>query len=139
VYDDDIEKSAAAPEVLEMIASLEPVESLTTVAVTPRSSLLIAVARSARVSPVFPLPVAIVTAVPLAGVIVMDEVGRVAVELVSMLEYQAPVLAILLTTTVWEPAAVPEAAVAVISLVLEDVTVRCDNGPARLFSDSISV
>jgi hypothetical protein len=39
-----------------------------------------------------------VTAVPLAGVIVMDDVGRVAVELVATSEYQAPVLAMLLTT-----------------------------------------
>jgi hypothetical protein len=81
----------------------------------------------------------IVTAVPLAGVIVMDEVGRVAVELVSRLEYHAPVLARLLTTTVWELATVPEAAVAVTSLLAEDVTVRSDKGPVRLFSDSISV
>jgi len=96
------------------------------------------VARSVSVSPVFPLPVWIVTAVPLAGVIVMDDVGRVAVELVSKLEYQAPVLAMLLTTTVWEPATVPEAAVAVTSLLAEDVTVRSDKGPVRLFSDCIS-
>jgi hypothetical protein len=80
-----------------------------------------------------------VTAVPPAGVIVMDEVGRVAVELVSRLEYHAPVVARLFTTTVWEPATVPVAAVAVSSLVLEKVTVLLAKGPVRVFSDCISV
>jgi hypothetical protein len=68
----------------------------------------------------------------------MDDVGRVAVELDSRLEYQAPEVATLLTTTVWEPATVPVAAVAVSSLVLEDVTVRFAKGPVRVFSDCIS-
>ena len=139
VYDDDTEKSAATPDELEIIASLDPVVSLTTVAVTPATSLLMALARSAKVSPVFPLPVAMVMAVPPTGVIVMDDVGRVAVELVSKLEYHAPVDATLFTTTVWEPATVPVAAVAVSSLVLEDVTVLLAKGPANEFSDCMSV
>jgi hypothetical protein len=80
-----------------------------------------------------------VTAVPPVGVIVMDEVGRVAVELVSRLEYHVPDVARLFTITVWEPAAVPVAAVAVSSLVLEDVTVELAKGPVRVFSDCISV
>jgi hypothetical protein len=80
-----------------------------------------------------------VTAVPPAGVIVMDDVGRVALELVSRLEYHAPVVAKLFTTTVCEPEAVPVAAVAVRALGLEDVTVRFAKGPVRVLSDCMSV
>jgi hypothetical protein len=127
------------PEELEIIANLDPVVSLTTVAVTPTTSLLMALARSASVSPEFPLPVAMVTAMPPGAVIVMDDVGKVAVELVSKLEYHAPEVATLFTTTEWEPATVPVAAVAVTSLVLEDVTVRFARGPVNVFSDCISV
>ena len=74
-----------------MIASLEPVESLTTEAVTPRPSPLMALERSFSVSPAAPLPVAMVAEKPDAVVSVMEEDGRVAVGLVSRLEYHAPV------------------------------------------------
>ena len=60
VYGSDIEKSAALPEWLEMIASLEPVESLTTEAVTPKPPPLMALERSFKVSPAAPLPIAMV-------------------------------------------------------------------------------
>lgn len=124
---------------MAMIASLEPVESVTTVAVTPRLSPLIVEARSFKLSPAFPLPMAMVTGAPVPAVRVMDDAGRVAVALVARSEYQAPVVAKLLTTTVWLPATVPAAAVAVTSAVLEDVAVRCDSGPVRLFNDCKSV
>jgi hypothetical protein len=138
VYGSDIEKSAALPEVLAIIASLEPVESLTTEAVTPSPSLLMALERSLSVSPTAPLPVAMVAEWPAAVVIVTEEDGRVAVGLASRSEYHAPVLAKLLTTTTWSPATVPVAAVAVTSL-LEDVTVRAARGPVRVLSDARSV
>ena len=124
---------------MAMIASLEPVESVTTVAVTPRLSPLIVEARSFKLSPAFPLPRAMVTGAPVPAVRVKDDVGRVAVALVARSEYHDPVLAKLLTTTVWLPATVPAAAVAVTSAVLEDVAVRCDRGPFRLFNDCKSV
>jgi hypothetical protein len=41
VKDSATEKSAAAPEELETIANLDPVVSLTTVAVTPRPALVV--------------------------------------------------------------------------------------------------
>jgi hypothetical protein len=75
---------------------------------------------------------------PEALVMVMEEDGRVAVGLVSRLEYHAPVVARLLTTTTWSPATVPVAAVALTSL-LEDVTVRAARGPVRVFRDARSV
>jgi hypothetical protein len=80
-----------------------------------------------------------VTAMPPGAVIVMDDVGKVEVELVSRLEYHAPEAARLFTTTEWEPATVPVAAVAVTSLVLEEVTVLLARGPVKVFSDCISV
>jgi hypothetical protein len=123
---------------LEIIASLEPVESLTTEAVTPRSSPLMALERSFRVSPTAPLPVAMVAERPAAVVRVTEDAPRVAVGLLSRLEYHAPVLARLLTTMTWLPATVPVAAVAVTSL-LEEVTVRAAKGPFRVFSDARSV
>ena len=135
-----MEKSFAAPEELEMIASLEPVVSLTTVAVKPRLSLLIVAARSLSVSPlVFPRPVAIVVVVPLAEVMVSDEVGKVAVGLDAISEYQDPVEARLLITTECTPAAVPVAAVAERSLLSEEVTVRAARGPVKVFRFSMSV
>jgi hypothetical protein len=134
------EKPAAVPEALETIASLDPVESLTTVAVTPRFFLLIAVARSFRLSPpALPRPVGNVAVAPTVVVIVRDEVGNVAVALDSKSEYQDPVVARLLTTTVWVPETVPVAAVAVRSLLLEEVTVLAARGPVKVFSDCISV
>jgi hypothetical protein len=45
----------------------------------------------------------------------------------------------LFTTTVWLPAAVPVAAVAVTSLLLEEVTVRTDKGPVKVFRFCMSV
>ena len=78
-----IEKSAAVPEELAMIASLEPVVSLTTVAVTPRLAPLMAVAKSFRLSPAAPVPVAIVTVAPALVVNVTDDDARGAVGLDS--------------------------------------------------------
>lgn len=98
-----------------------------------------ALARSARVSPVVEAPVLKVTDLPEAGINVMDDVGRAAVGLLSRLEYHAPVLARLLTTTVWVPVAVPVAAVALRSLVFEDDTVLAASGPDRELRDCISV
>ena len=134
-----IEKSAAVPEELAMIASLEPVVSLTTVAVTPRLAPLMAVAKSFRLSPAAPVPVAIVTVAPALVVNVTDDDARGAVGLDSRSEYQAPVLARLLITTVCTPATVPVAAVAVRSFGSDEATVRAANGPARVFSDCMSV
>ena len=97
-----------------------------------------ALERSFRVSPAAPLPVAMVAERPAVVVRVMEDAGRVAVGLLARLEYHAPVLAKLLTTTTWLPATVPVAAVAVTSL-LEDVTVRAARGPVRVLSDARSV
>jgi hypothetical protein len=69
---------------------------------------------------------------------VKEDEGSVAVGLLARLEYHAPVLAKLLTTTTWLPETVPVAAVAVTSL-LEEVTVRAAKGPVRVFSDARSV
>jgi hypothetical protein len=142
----DTEKSALAPAELETIASLDPVESLTTVAVTPRRTPvgetyeLMVAARSVSVSPAVPLAVPVwkVAEAPVAVVSVKDPVASAAVGPDSRLEYQEPWAARLLTTTVWLPRVVPSAAVAVTSL-LEDVTVRADSGPVSVFSASISV
>jgi hypothetical protein len=142
----DTEKSALTPGELETIASLDPVESLTTVAVTPRVAPvgeiyeLIVAARSVRVFPAVPVAVPVwkVAEGPAAAVSVKDPAAREAVGLDSRLEYHEPWAARLLTTTEWSPRTVPSAAVAVTSL-LEDVTVRADSGPVRVFSASISV
>src|ERR1035438_3522748 len=88
-----IEKPAAAPGVLETIASRDPEESLTTEAVTPRLDPLMAVAKSLRVSPAVPAPVGMVAVAPPFMVIVSDDVGKVEVGLASRSEYQEPVLA----------------------------------------------
>jgi hypothetical protein len=104
----DTEKSAAVPGELETIASLDPVESLTTVAVTPRLAPvgemyeLIVAARSVSVSPAVPVvgPVLNVAERPAAVVSVKDPAARVAVGLDSRLEYHEPWAARLLTTTV---------------------------------------
>jgi hypothetical protein len=68
---------------------------------------------------------------------VKEDDGRVAVALVARSEYHAPVLAKPLTTTAWVPATVPAAAVALTSLE-DEVTVRFDKGPVRLFRACIS-
>jgi hypothetical protein len=104
---------------LEVIANLEPVESLMTVALTPRLApelvvaLLMALARSFKLSPVVLLPIWKVTESPEAVVSANDDVGSVAVALDSRSEYQPAVVARLFTTTVWVPAVVPFVAVAV--------------------------
>jgi hypothetical protein len=99
-----------------------------------------ALARSARVSPVvMAAPVENFTDLPEAGINVMDDVGSEAVGLLSTLEYHDAVLARLLTTTVWVPVTVPVAAVAVRSLVFDDVAVLAASGPVKVFSDCISV
>jgi hypothetical protein len=49
------------------------------------------------------------------------------------------VLARFVTTTVLFPAALPDAAVAVTTLLLEDATVLADNGPVKLLSDCMSL
>jgi hypothetical protein len=129
-----IEKPAAAPEALAIIANLDPVESETREAVTPSLAALMVLTRSVSVSPAAPLPVAMVLEAPAAVVMVSEEEGRVAVGLAARSEYQEPVTAKLLTTIEWLPATVPEAAVAA-TLLLEDVTVRAARGPVRLFND----
>jgi hypothetical protein len=131
-----IEKSAAVPDAFEMIASLDPVVSLTTVAVTPKSSPLIVVAKSFRV--LTPAPVVIVAVAPAVVARVKEVAGSVAVALLSKSEYQAPVVARPSTTSVWPPVTAPMAAVAVTSL-LEELTVRAARGPVREFSASKSV
>jgi hypothetical protein len=70
---------------------------------------------------------------------VSAEDGKAVVELVSSSEYHDPVVARLLTTTLWAPVTVPVAAVAVRYALLEEVTVRAAKGPVKLLSDSISV
>src|SRR5258708_24809654 len=88
---DVIEKSAALPEELLIIASLEPVESLTTVAVTPRFFPLMLAATSFRV--LTPLPVVMVAEPPAVVVIVNDDAGRAAVGLAARSENHDPVVA----------------------------------------------
>jgi hypothetical protein len=134
-----IEKPAAVPEVSAIIASLEPVASLTTVALTPRLDPLMAVARSFNVSPDVPVPVAKVAEGPAVVVSVRDDVGKVAVGLDSRSEYHDAVVATLFTTTVWVPETVPVAAVAARSLLSEDVTVLAARGPVNELRFCISV
>jgi hypothetical protein len=76
-----------------------------------------------------------VTEAPAVVVRVKDDAGRVAVGLAAASEYQAPVLARLLTTIVWVPATVPEAALAETMFALEEVTDLSAKGPLREFSD----
>lgn len=100
---------------------------------------MIALARSVRLSPVVPVPVLNVTDLPVAGINIMEDAGRLAVGLLSRLEYHDPVLARLLTTTVWVPVAVPVAAVAVTSLLFEELTILAARGPVRVFRFCMSV
>jgi len=109
------------------------------VALVELVALLIAVARSASVSLAPPLTMLIVAACPEVVVLVSAEDGKAVVELVSSSEYHDPVVARLLTTTLWAPVTVPVAAVAVRYALLEEVTVRAAKGPVKLLSDSISV
>jgi hypothetical protein len=65
--------------------------------------------------------------------------GSAAVALATVVEVKDAVLARFFTTTVLFPAALPDAAVAVTTLLLEDATVLADNGPVRLLSDCMSL
>jgi len=65
---------------------------------------------------------------------VNDADGNAAVALEARSEYHDPVAATLCTTTLWVPAIVPLAAVAVTEFELDDETVRADIGPVRLLS-----
>jgi hypothetical protein len=132
------EKSAAAPEELATMESRAPSASVTTEAVTPRLAALMALARSFRLSPEVPDPVLKVCEEPEAVLIVNEEVGKAEVALDSRAEYQDPVVARLFTVTVWIPAAVPAAAVAVTSLP-EEVTLLAARGPSRVFRDCRSL
>jgi hypothetical protein len=80
-----------------------------------------------------------VAVAPAVVAIVRDEVGSIAVALDSKSEYHDPIVARLFTTTVCVPETVPVAAVAVRSLLSEEVTVLDARGPAKVFSDCISV
>jgi len=149
-----IEKSVAAPEVFEVIASRDPAESLTMVALRPSGTLvmrpvagsvtltvavLTAEARSFRLLIPVPVPIWKFFERPLAVVRVKEDGSNWVVGSASAFEYHAAVLARLLTTTVWVPVTVPVAAVAVRSLLLEEVTVLAASGPVKVFSDCISV
>src|ERR1700712_5000653 len=93
-----MEKSAAAPEAVLMMARRAPVESLTTVAVTPRFCELRLAATSLRV--LMPLPVVMVAVAPALVVSVKEDAGRTAVALVARSEYHEAVLARWATATV---------------------------------------
>jgi len=134
-----IEKSLAVPEVLEIIASREPLESLITVAFTPRFAALMALARSFKLSPEVPLPVEKVPDEPDLVVSVKEEVDRVAVGLDSRSEYHAPVSARPLITTVCVPATVPLATDALRRLLSDEVAVRAARGPVSEFRFCMSV
>jgi hypothetical protein len=80
-----IAKLPALPDVLLVIASLEPLASVMMLAVTPRPAVLMAFLRSVSVST--PLPVVIVVGVPSAGVIVtVSPAGKSDVALATALE-----------------------------------------------------
>jgi hypothetical protein len=72
-----------------------------------------------------------VVTVPLAPVMVKLPAARGVVALATGPEAQEAVVARPLTTTMWFPAVLPEAADAVTTLELEEVTVRADKGPVR--------
>jgi hypothetical protein len=91
-----IVKFAADPELLATRASLEPVASVITLAVTPSLSLLISLATSERVS----VPsVVMVVGVPLPVVMVKLPAGSAVEALVNAADVQESVVAKLLTTT----------------------------------------
>jgi len=97
-----------------------------------------ALARSVKLSAAWPVPMGMVTEAPAAVVRVKDEDGKAAVALAEESEYQAPVLARLLTTIVWVPVTVPVAAVADAMFALEEVTDLAARGPFRELSECIS-
>ncbi len=70
---------------------------------------------------------------------VNDPAGSEETALGWKLEYQDPVVATELTSTVWSPKVVPSAAVAVTALLFELATVRDDKGPVNEFNDCKSV
>ena len=77
-------KLPALPLVLLTTARREPEASVTMLAVTPRPAVLMAFSRS--VSVFTPLPVAIVVAVPPAGVMVMLPAGKSVAEVATALD-----------------------------------------------------
>jgi hypothetical protein len=77
--------------------------------------------------------VVIVVDVPLPVVIVKLPAGTRVEELANVAEVQEAVVARLVTTTSWFPAALPDAADPETTLEFEDVTAMADRGPAMLF------
>jgi hypothetical protein len=130
-------KPPALPLVLLTRANREPDASVTILAVTPAPELLIAFSRS--VSVLTPLPVVMVVAVPLAGVMVMVSAGRSVVALATALEAKEAVLARLVTTTALSPAVLPVAADAVSTPLFDEVAVKPVKEPVRLLRDFISL
>jgi hypothetical protein len=80
----DLADASALPLVLLTTARREPEASVTMLAVTPRPAVLMAFSRS--VSVFTPLPVAIVVAVPPAGVMVMLPAGKSVAEVATALD-----------------------------------------------------
>jgi hypothetical protein len=130
-------KPPALPLVLLTRANREPDASVTILAVTPAPELLIAFSRS--VSVLTPLPVVMVVAVPLAGVMVMVSAGRSVVALATALEAKEAVLARLVTTTALSPAVLPVAADAVSTPLFDEFAVKPVREPVRLLRDFISL
>jgi len=130
-------KLLAAPDVSLTIASLAPVASVMTLAVTPRPSLFMVLATSVRV--LVPVPVDIVVVLPVGPVMVKLPAAKGAVALETVPEAQEAVLARLLTTTVLFPAVLPDAADAETMPESEEVTVIADKGPVMLLRDCISL
>ncbi len=133
VPDDATEKAPALPDVLLTSASLDPLESVTMLAVTPAPAALIAAAKSERVFT--PLPVVMVVAVPPLGVMVMVPAPKSVVEVATAFEAYDAVVARLLTCTTVVPVAAPAVTVAVATDGFEEVTALLLSDPTRLFSD----
>lgn len=106
----DTVKLEALPEESLTTESRAPFASVTTVAVTPRASALMALAR--LLSVFTPLPMVMVVALPPAGVMVSVPLGRSVEALATVVEAQESVVARLFTVTALLPAVVPEAEVA---------------------------
>jgi len=130
-------KFPALPEVLLVIARRAPEASVMMLAVTPSPAALTAASRSVNVFT--PVPVVIVAVVPLLLVMVKLSAGTAVAAVAIVVEVKEAVLARLFTTTVVFPAAVPDAAVAVTTPLLEDATELAANGPVKLLSDCISL
>jgi hypothetical protein len=113
-------KLPALPEVLLVSTSRAPEVSVAMLAVTPTPALFMEFSRSVIVS--VPLVVS-VTPDPLLSVRVKLSAGRAVVALATVVEENDAVLARFVTTTEVFPAGVPDAAVAVTTLLLEDATV----------------